>query len=169
MALELITSSLNTRFGIISALYTNAATYSAAAGNTPLQFIPVYSSYFPINLSAVANTCVPIYTVPTGYKFAVHTIALVISGGLTGAYNTGAMPTIALKEGNVQVFSSFQMPAAAISTNQILMQGPSTSTLTSRSLVTSTLCAVTTQAMANTTGYTEASAAVLISGYLIKV
>jgi len=169
MPLELTTSSLNTRFGVISALYTNAATYSAATGNTPLQFLPVYSSYFPINLSAVANTCVPIYTVPTGYKFAVNTIALVISGGLTGTYNTGAMPTIALKENNAQVFSSLKIPDGTISTNQILIQGPSTSTLTSRSLVTSTLCAVTTIAMANTTGYTEASAAVLISGYLIKL
>lgn len=167
MALELTTSSLNTRFGIISALYTNAATYSAAAGNTPLQFMPVYSSYFPLNLSAAQNTCVPIYTVPTGYRLAVNTMTVIISGALNGSYTSGVMPTIALKEGNNQVYSSFKIPDGSVSTNQAFILGPATTTMTARSLVTSTLCAVTT--INNTTSYTDISGAVIISGYLIKL
>jgi hypothetical protein len=171
MAIELATSSLNTRFGIISALYTNATTYSAAAGNTPLQFMPVYSSYFPINLSAATGTCVPIYTVPTGYKLLVTSVAMVLSGGFAGGtYTGGQMPQIYFKEGNTSVYNNFSAPSGNFAAGKaFIVNTGNLSTSTDRSLVTTTLCAVTIQSMAGGTGYTELSAACLISGFLIKV
>lgn len=172
MALELTTSSLNTRFGVISALYTNASTFSAVAGYTPIQYIPVFSSYYPLNLSAAFGTCVPIYTVPTGYKLAVNSITVVLSGGFQGGtYVTGTqMPVISFKEGNNTCYTQFTAPSANFGAGKYFIVGSgASSTSTDRYLVTSLLSAVTTQSNAGNTGFIEMSAAILMSGYLMKV